>query len=106
MRITERYDVIVQETLRRVTVGEDQVDHEVIIETAPIPGTPQRRPLLVIVLTMSGLKPGERIGDMIMFESVDPPREDVDLAVQNCLFNLRQAKLAMVSQLCDNALEV
>lgn len=105
MRITERYDQIVRDTIRRVTVGEDQVDHEVLMETTVSPRTGRRQPTLIIVLTMSGLNAGDRIGDMIFYDTPYPAIEEIDRAVQELLHSLRKTKLKLVDHLLENALE-
>lgn len=100
MRITERYDQIVRDTIRRVATGEEQVDHEVMLNPVEIGG-----PRLTIVLTMAGIQAGHRMGDIIVYHTPNPAPEDVDMAVQHCLHTLRKTKLELVEKLCENALE-
>jgi hypothetical protein len=102
MRITERYEAVVKQTLRRITVGEDDVDHEVFIRfvTAKMDsGAIGEKPLLVVALTMPSLTPGKRFGAVSEFSSLYPSPDELDERVQGMLRDLRNLRLNAVHQI-------
>lgn len=100
MRIIERYEAVVKQTLSRVTVGEEQVDYEVTIQMLDAPGPyPTLAPCLVIILTMIGLQQDDRIGSWATMSSVTPSINEVDEAVQDRLSEMRERKILMARQI-------
>ena len=97
-----------KQTLSRVTVGEDDVDHEVfikqearIVDTCGDRPIHSRSPQLVIALTMPGLAPGaeNRIKGWFECDSVTPDPEYVDRRVQTLMTNLREQRLRLVKNI-------
>ena len=91
-----------KQTLNRVTVGEDDVDHEVTIQMMDPPGPyPTLAPRLVIVLTMPGLTPGveNRISGWFQCDSLTPEPEYVDRRVQTLMTTLREQRLRLVKNI-------
>jgi hypothetical protein len=101
MRITEHYDVVVRQTIKRVTVGEEQVDYEVLIQMMDDPGAPYPAliPMLVIVLTMAGLHQDDRFGGWVIMPSITPTLEEVDVMVQEKLSAMREHKIYKARQI-------
>lgn len=105
MRITERYEAALKQTLRRITVGEDDVDHELFItNTAAMDsrGVQGFKPLLTVLLTMPALVPGDRIGNAFQFNTVHPNMEEFDERIQAMLTELRELRLRLVSEIEHN----
>lgn len=97
-----------KQTLARITVGEDDVDHQVFIETFRMTGEIVCGSMitditirLVVALTMPGLTPGieNRISGWFEFDSVTPDPEHVDRRVQTLMTNLREQRLRLVKNI-------
>lgn len=92
-------------TLSRVTVGEDDVDHEIfikqttrIVDTCGDHPVHSSSPQLVVALTMPGLTPGieNRISGWFECDSIAPDPEYVDRRTQILMTSLREQRLRLV----------
>ena len=114
MRITELVDAIVQRAIRRVSVGEEQVHHEVFIRLveAPVEYLPEVKsavspfthymaetPQVILVLTMAGIHPGDTIVRRIVFQQFMPNETTVDQAVMEELASMREEKVRQARQI-------
>lgn len=114
MRITELVDAVVQRAIRRVSVGEEQVHHEVFmrlverpveyplkVQAAVKPFTHGMAevPQVVLILTMAGIHPGDTIVRRVTFHSFPPVDATVDQAVMEELASMREEKVQQAQQI-------